>query len=289
MKKVLHRMLLGLALGCSMEAGAQPDPNASFDVGLSDRASWQQWFNAQQGDFRVGAYYWFEQRRLPHPEPCINAANSQAWQDGCVAAQRRLALSDARRRSEPDYKRGWNSFTAAAPSTISGLIAKAAPPIGQSDASTTAVVPATPQRAPESAAPPLQAEMPGQSTVPISPMTSSSLPRPPAQPGSKHDQTAGVVQDAFDLERRFLSGGTGGPEVFTAYNRCIVPKIQNGPYSSYDDGKSAVAIVSECSKESAALTDACSGGPNQSPSDGSDNCKFLGLFLTQAALKIMGK
>ena len=112
MKKVLHRMLLGLALGCSIEAGAQPDPNASFDVGLSDRASWQQWFNAQQGDFRVGAYYWFEQRRLPHPGPCTNAANSQAWQDGCVAAQSRLALSDARRRSEPDYKRGWNSFTA---------------------------------------------------------------------------------------------------------------------------------------------------------------------------------
>lgn len=92
---------------------AASDSNA-FQQGLADRGSWETWFAGSQGDYHDGAFYWSGQRSLPQPGSCANAAMSRDWQAGCAEAQKRLAISDARRRSEPDYKRGWNSWSAQA-------------------------------------------------------------------------------------------------------------------------------------------------------------------------------
>lgn len=83
--------------------------NASspFDQGLADRRAWEEWFGATTGDFRTGALYWSGQRSLSRPGSCtILSADALA---GCQAAQARLSPTDARRRTEPEYRAGWNS------------------------------------------------------------------------------------------------------------------------------------------------------------------------------------
>jgi hypothetical protein len=51
----------------------QPAPikgDAMFQKGLSDRTSWETWFNGLQGDQKTGAFYWTGQRSLSHPGSC---------------------------------------------------------------------------------------------------------------------------------------------------------------------------------------------------------------------------
>jgi len=88
-----------------------PSPDRAYTEGLADRTAWETWLNGQQGDYRAGAFYWSGQRSLPKPGSCEVPGHSKAWSDGCLAARGHLALPDARRRSEPKYKAGWNSFT----------------------------------------------------------------------------------------------------------------------------------------------------------------------------------
>ena len=97
----------------------QGQQSEAFQQGMADRGGWEAWSGSSQGDYHEGAYYWSGQRSLAQPGPCSNPSMSQAWQSGCVEAQKRLALSDARRRSEPDYRKGWNSWVAAASATAS--------------------------------------------------------------------------------------------------------------------------------------------------------------------------
>jgi hypothetical protein len=99
-------------------APTPPEATAAFQQGLADREDLEAWFDQSQGDYHEGAVYWSGQRSLPHPGSCANPAMPGAWQQGCVAAQKRLALSDVRRRTEPDYKRGWNSWKAAGSENI---------------------------------------------------------------------------------------------------------------------------------------------------------------------------
>jgi hypothetical protein len=94
-------------------------PTATFQQGLADRGDLEAWFSQIQGDYHEGALYWSGQRSLPHPCSCTNPSMSQPWQDGCVSAQTRLARFDERRRLEPDYKRGWNSWSAPASAQVS--------------------------------------------------------------------------------------------------------------------------------------------------------------------------
>ena len=47
------------------------------------------------------------QRSIPHPGACIG---TPAFVAGCNQAKPRLAPCDILRKSEPDYKLGWNSF-----------------------------------------------------------------------------------------------------------------------------------------------------------------------------------
>ena len=80
----------------------------SFRKGLTDRTTLEQWFSSQTGDFKAGAEFWAGQRSLPNPDTCHQ--QSEAFQSGCMAAQEKFAVIDVLRKSEPDYRAGWNAF-----------------------------------------------------------------------------------------------------------------------------------------------------------------------------------
>jgi hypothetical protein len=81
---------------------------SSFHHGLADRESWENWFAGTSGDYRNGALFWSGQRSLAHPGSC-DALGGDATA-GCLAAKARLTASDAMRKADSEYRRGWNSF-----------------------------------------------------------------------------------------------------------------------------------------------------------------------------------
>jgi hypothetical protein len=89
-----------------------PPPASPFDQGMADRAEWEQWVVALTGDFRRGAEWWAGHRSLPSPGACNGpaAAMNQQFILGCEAAKERLTPRDIKRKSDPDYRRGWNSY-----------------------------------------------------------------------------------------------------------------------------------------------------------------------------------
>ena len=88
-----------------------PEPTtSSYDRGLADRTGWEQWFAGLSGDFQAGAYWWSGQRSLARPGTCNSPAATQQFVMGCEAALTRLAPTDAKRKYDPEYKRGWNAY-----------------------------------------------------------------------------------------------------------------------------------------------------------------------------------
>jgi hypothetical protein len=90
-------------------------PASTFMQGHADRQSWEDWFNnLPSGQYREGALFWTGQRSKPYPAPCYTQGGRDlgVWSDGCMAAQQRLGPSDTRRKNEPDYRQGWNSWSA---------------------------------------------------------------------------------------------------------------------------------------------------------------------------------
>jgi predicted aspartyl protease len=85
---------------------------AAFQDGLRDRTAWEQYFAGAAGDFRDGAEYWSSQRSTPHPGSCYGPAGEHSgdWTAGCLGAKRLLTPTDVRRKSEPEYRAGWNSY-----------------------------------------------------------------------------------------------------------------------------------------------------------------------------------
>ena len=86
-----------------------------FDQGLADRRNWEMWFAATDGAYQQGAEFWAGERSRPHPTPCHGQSafadsDKATWEAGCLAAQSRLEPSDKRRKADPDYRRGWNSY-----------------------------------------------------------------------------------------------------------------------------------------------------------------------------------
>ncbi len=104
---LLCSLLLAALLAGS--AGAQQTP--SFQAGSDDRSAYEQWFSGLSGEYRSGAEFWAGHRSIPREAHCGGSGDQLA---GCLAAQQRLAPIDARRRSEPDYRLGWNSVRAPA-------------------------------------------------------------------------------------------------------------------------------------------------------------------------------
>ncbi len=130
-KPLVSALALATAFAVAQPAHAQ----SMFDQGLQDRTAWEQWFNGLQGDYKTGAFFWAGQRSLPHPGSCQQM--SAPFYAGCTQAKVKLSSSDALRKSEPDYKAGWNAWTpsepnAALPSTHT------IPPISQAKAEAAA-------------------------------------------------------------------------------------------------------------------------------------------------------
>jgi hypothetical protein len=97
----------------SQDQYANPPPIRPFDQGLADRAEWEIWAAALSGDFRRGAEWWAAHRSLANPGACNGpaAAMDQQFILGCEAARARLIPKGSKRKSDPDYRRGWNSYT----------------------------------------------------------------------------------------------------------------------------------------------------------------------------------
>jgi serine/threonine protein kinase len=83
---------------------------SSYDRGLADRTGWEQWFAGLSGDFQAGAYWWSAERSLATPGACNSPAATQQFVRGCEAARARLAPTDAKRKYDREYKRGWNAY-----------------------------------------------------------------------------------------------------------------------------------------------------------------------------------
>ncbi len=92
---------------------ANPPASSAFDAGLADRRVTEQWFASLSGDFKTGASFWAGQRSSPKPGTCYasDGSSTGAWTEGCLAAWRHFAPTDVRRKAEPEYRLGWNSFT----------------------------------------------------------------------------------------------------------------------------------------------------------------------------------
>jgi hypothetical protein len=97
------------AAGISPPATAQEPP--AFQQGLADRNNWEQWFGSLSGPYLDGASFWAGHRSDPRAPSCNGTGSTGvAFTSGCLTAQQRLAAADVRRKSDPDYRRGWNSF-----------------------------------------------------------------------------------------------------------------------------------------------------------------------------------
>jgi hypothetical protein len=81
-----------------------------FQKGLADHIAWQKWVDSFSGEFRAGIEWWASQRSMPNPGSCVGSPGFVA---GCNQAKARLAPYDLLRRTQPEYKFGWNSYTDA--------------------------------------------------------------------------------------------------------------------------------------------------------------------------------
>jgi hypothetical protein len=89
---------------------AASPPTIMYQKGLADRTAWEHWIASLTGDYRTGAEYWASQRSLPKPGSCSGVPD---FKTGCNAAKAKLAPVDILRRTEPEYKQGWNSYSGA--------------------------------------------------------------------------------------------------------------------------------------------------------------------------------
>jgi hypothetical protein len=85
----------------------------AFEQGTADRRAWEAWLGGLSGSYRDGAEYWSAQRSTPRPGSCYGPAgeNLGDWTTGCLAAKRFLTPTDTRRKAEPEYRAGWNSYS----------------------------------------------------------------------------------------------------------------------------------------------------------------------------------
>jgi len=94
-------------------APATAEPTAAYRQGASDWRDLQAWFELQTGDRRAGADFWAGNRSKPDHKSCEDAGRDfsgekSALVAGCVETKQRLDPLDARRRSEPEFRAGFN-------------------------------------------------------------------------------------------------------------------------------------------------------------------------------------
>jgi len=82
---------------------------AAFTDGQHARMAYDHWFNSLPADdYRSGAEFWAAHRSDRQPPSCHNG--SSEFQAGCTEGAQRLAPSDIRRRTDAEFKLGWNSL-----------------------------------------------------------------------------------------------------------------------------------------------------------------------------------
>ena len=116
-------------------AALPPDPQSvSYQQGLADRDSWDSWYGKLDGSMKQGAQFWADNRGRPNAQQCrVHASYGNDWLDGCTSAQRRLAAPDERRRTDAQYRNGWDKLL---PEVRSASVTPPPPPV-------TPVVPAS--------------------------------------------------------------------------------------------------------------------------------------------------
>ena len=89
----------------------QGSTNQAYTDGRNARIAYENWFTGLDvtTEYRAGAEYWAGHRSLK-PAPTTCHLVSPAYEAGCDEARRLLTPADIRRKSEPDYKLGWNSL-----------------------------------------------------------------------------------------------------------------------------------------------------------------------------------
>jgi hypothetical protein len=107
---MVKRLLLGGAIVTVLAHVTPIFAGELYDQGLHDRTSWENWFQSLSGDNKVGAEYWAGQRSLPNPGNCLGTPD---FQRGCNEAKARLTPCDTLRKSQSEYRAGWNAYIAA--------------------------------------------------------------------------------------------------------------------------------------------------------------------------------
>ena len=94
------------------EANASSAQLSSAGRGLADRQTWEKWFASLSGDEREGAAWWAAHRSLPFHGPCGSARDNPTadWTAGCLNAEQMLEPFDRLRKTDPQYRLGWNSL-----------------------------------------------------------------------------------------------------------------------------------------------------------------------------------
>jgi hypothetical protein len=121
MLRLAALLLVGsLAPAAVLPAVAQ---SAAYSDGLVDRSAYEQWTASLGSAEHDGAMFWAAERSKPHPLPCTAHGDdpNSPWVAGCNAARLRLAPADARRKSEPEYRLGWNAYQQTAPIATTAL------------------------------------------------------------------------------------------------------------------------------------------------------------------------
>lgn len=90
-----------------------------FQQGLADRTAWERWFAGLGGDAQQGADYWTGERSKRRPGSC--SVGTPEFQRGCLAAKQLLATPDVRRKADPQYWWGWNSYNVPAPAPVAAV------------------------------------------------------------------------------------------------------------------------------------------------------------------------
>jgi len=98
--------------GAAFGQSAGPSASPAFAQGVTDRQAWETWFAGLSGQYRAGAEFWASQRSLPNPAGCFagGGRNLGDWSQGCIEAQHLLRPSDMKRKADPEYRLGWNSY-----------------------------------------------------------------------------------------------------------------------------------------------------------------------------------
>lgn len=112
----MRNLLLAGAAALALIHPAHAQRTIPFQQGFADRQQWEEWFASLSGDTKAGAEFWAGQRSLPHPGACFGPTGQDlgGFTAGCLGAQQRLSPMDARRKSEPDYKAGFNAWVPGA-------------------------------------------------------------------------------------------------------------------------------------------------------------------------------